>query len=115
MPELVGPAGPPVILEWQVARANGAARSFPASARLLDPLRDAPIVLLCLTGHASIAWTRGNQGAEHIDIDGLLSATFRPDRRGGRRLLYARTSLFPQWGIPGGRYEAIGAADARAD
>ncbi len=47
---------------------------------------------------------RDASGFLHIDLPGLLSATWE-ERAPGPRVIYARTELLARLGIPGGRYE----------
>lgn len=44
----------------------------------------------------------------HVEAPGVLSVTVVPDGAGGWRLLYARTPLLADLGIPGGRAEPAG-------
>lgn len=41
----------------------------------------------------------------HVDIPGLLTLSFRNEQR-PKALLYARTSVLTDLGLPGGRYES---------
>lgn len=94
------------------------------AAQLTDGRRtlDLAGALRAATGGEPVWLADPDTGLEHLDIPGLLRATFRaapptaamietptgPRRGRAVQLLYARTPLFELLGIPGGRYEPVG-------
>ena len=108
---LVGASTAPVLLEWRVDLHESGAVA--AHASLFDPTcnRIAPLLS---TSSSLFAQGQGPTWIEeglmlHVDIPGLLMLSFRTgdrldDRKGG--LLYARTSVLADLGLPGGRYES---------
>jgi hypothetical protein len=95
-PDLVSSLeGPPVLLEWRFG-SGGRGGAF-----IVDGERSVP--LLCLTGDGA---ARAGSDCVHIDVPGLFRATFRLGS-GGARLVYGHCALLGQWGIAGGRYEAV--------
>ncbi len=96
----------PVVLEWRVRRR--ASGRIEGEARLLDPHTDRRYLLASTRPSAFRArpeplWIE-DDSMLHVDLPGLLMVSIR--RREGRdELLYARTSVLSQLGLPGGRYE----------
>lgn len=100
-----------VLLEWRVERhATG---TVTAQASLVDPACNQTTPLLSTT---TPLFARGceptwiEEGSMlHIDLPDLLMLSVRIGERVGNRnsaLLYARTSLLAELGLPGGRYES---------
>lgn len=104
-PDLVGSDGPPVELEWRVQAAEGG--RVRGGAWLVDGATSTEILGVVERGFG--AWVECDDRTVHIDLPGVLSASLRTES-GGVRLLYARTALMGNWGIPGGRYEVVGRA-----
>ena len=96
----------PVVLEWRVQRC--ASGRIEGEARLIDPHSGRRHVLVSTRSSAFRArpgplWIE-DDSMLHVDLPGLLTVSIR--RREGRdELLYARTSVLSQLGLPGGRYE----------
>lgn len=94
-------SGEPVVLEMLAAAADG---RWACEAALVDGGRRDEIPV---SASESGAWSRDAEtGLEHLEVPGVLHATYRR-AGGGVRLLYVRTPLLAALGIPGGRYELI--------
>jgi hypothetical protein len=101
-PDLAAPEPGVVLIEWVIPR-----RPEPAVAILIDPESGRRVELL--TARAESVWTDDPAvGIEHVDIAGLLAASFRHGNGCPPRILYARTPLIEQLHIAGGRYELAG-------
>ena len=96
----------PIVLEWRVQRR--ASGRIEGEARLVDPHLNRSHVLASTRSSAFLdrpgpLWIE-DDSMLHVDLPGLLMLSIR--RRPGRdELLYARTSVLSQLGLPGGRYE----------
>ena len=96
----------PIILEWRVQRDESG--RIEGEASLIDPHLDSSCVLVStrsslFRAQPSPLWIEDGSML-HVDLPGLLMVSIR--RRAGRdELLYARTSLLSQFGLPGGRYQ----------
>lgn len=107
-----------ITLEW-IVPLEPAGRGGEARAELLDPSTGARAVLAVVAASpddlAGPVRCTSDGDLRHIEIDGLLTATLRvtpaaADSPGPAvQALYARTALLMRLGIPGGRYELIGA------
>lgn len=123
VPESVIPRGaaPFLMLEWSLpitltpTGRGEPGRAAEARAEMVNPQTGARAVLAVVAPSrddlAGPVRCTVEQDLHHIEIDGLLSATLRIRPGGGDgpasvQVLYARTTLLAQLGIPGGRYEA---------
>ncbi len=98
--------GEEVVLEWTFAPGRGAGAALFGPTGPGRPLR--------AVEHGRVVWLHdGPGGLEHVDIAGLLSATFRVDESGAVDVLYARTELLAELGVPGGRCDEPRGAVAR--
>lgn len=93
------PAGSTAVVELQIAVHHDG-----TGVRVLDPdsrdersieyVQDAPSVL-----HSAAGWM-------HIDVPGVLSCSIADANSDNASLVYARTAILGQLGIPGGRFDA---------
>lgn len=96
----------PIILEWRVHRDESG--RIEGEASLIDPHLDSRCVLvatrsLLIRAQPGPLWIEDGSML-HVDLPGLLMLSIRR-HRGRDELLYARTSLLSQLGLPGGRYQ----------
>lgn len=103
----VAVSGAPVLLEWRVDLHETG--TVTAHASLFDPTCDRMTPLLS-TSSSLYSLGEGPTWIEdgsmlHIDIPGLLKLSFRSSEGNGA-LLYARTNVLADLGLPGGRYES---------
>lgn len=107
-----------VYLEWSLPL--GAAEAAEARAELIDPATGRRETLAVVAPSrddlAGPVRCSGDGDLHHTEIDGLLSATLRVHQAHhgtpgpSAHVLYARTTLLARLGVPGGRYELIGAS-----
>lgn len=118
-------AGPAraVTLEWIVTAAPDARREARAELHEARLARRTPLAVVSASRDdlATPVRCTTDDDLHHIEIEGLLTATLRVlpasetgaglDHEAGPsvQVLYARTSLLAQLGVPGGRYEVAGA------
>lgn len=100
-PDLASPDPGVLMIEWIIPHAGHAV------AMLRDPETDRRVELLASCG--TPVWTSDPAtGLEHVDIAGVLSASYRQGNGSPPQVLYARTRLIEQLRVAGGRYELAG-------
>lgn len=105
---LGGAGAGPATLELSVDEAGPGSWRVSAWVRADDAERDVSR-LLPPAPEGAPGWSRDAEGLEHLDLPGVLCATWRRTP-GGIEVLYARSALPGALGLGGGRYELEGAA-----
>ncbi|MCA9303022.1 MAG: hypothetical protein KC996_02760 [Phycisphaerales bacterium] len=92
------PEGPSAVLELQFAvNTDG------TGVRILDPRSADERSVVFIEGEPGVLWSVG--GWMHVDIPSVLSCSIADADTDHAQLVYARTPILGELGIPGGRFD----------
>jgi len=92
------PGGTSAVVELQIA-INGDG----TGVRVIDPQSAEERSIVYIAGEPGVLLSAG--GWMHVDVPGIISCSIADARTDHAQLVYARTPILGQLGIPGGRFD----------